>query len=146
MNLQEIIKRDKISLIITIIAGIISMILSIYSGVLYNKSDITDNNLIDNQIQTLNSMSKNLKEMLDFIEIQKKNITDEQLLLENIQQQRKELEPLLNTDKQIVEAILTAQNKYEKKNIWIERAIAFFLGIASSMIGTLLYNRFKKNK
>jgi len=133
-------KQNKRVMIIGIIATFISMVIGIYTFV--SKSEQTNDNEINIQINTLNSMSKNLKEMLDFVEIQKKKITNEQSILEGIQNQRKEIELLLNTDRQTVEAIMKAQKNNERKNVWIEWIIAFFLGISSSMAATLLYNKF----
>ncbi|MDR0872036.1 MAG: hypothetical protein LBN27_01030 [Prevotellaceae bacterium] len=130
---------------------IISLIATVFSIVLifirYSEEKLnSENSDIKEQMQKVKLMSDNLKEMIDFLDIQKKRITEEQLLLENIQQQRKEIEPLLKTEKQIVREILNAQTKYERKNIWLDRAIAFFLGIASSMIATLLLSKVIRKK
>jgi len=133
-----------IASIIGIATGMLSIILSFYSYRLKNTA--SENDIIKEQIQRVDLMSSNLKEMIDFLDAQKKKITEEQFLLENIQQQRKELEPLLNMDKKIVENILNAQTKYERKNLWIDWAIAFLLGVASSMFATLLVRKIVSKK
>ena len=123
--------------ILAILASGITTVLIVFSQKISKKKK-NEINVINEKIQTLDLMSNNLKEMIVFLNNQKKKITEEQLLLEDIKQQRKAIEPLLSTEKQVVEALLKAQIRYGRKNIWIDRAIAFFFGIASSMIAAIL--------
>ena len=136
--------NNKFSIIVFVLSSFLTVLFSYYSHVL--KNAVSENDVVKEQIQRVDIMSDNLKEMIDFLDVQKKKITEEQLLLENIQQQRRELEPLLNTEKRIVENILSVQAKYVRKNIWIDWTIAFLLGVASSTLATLIVRKIGRKK
>ena len=62
-----------------------------------------------------------------------------QLAVEELKEEQLKLRPIVEADKQIVEALFQIQADKQNKDIWLERAIAFFIGIASSIAGSLFW-------
>jgi hypothetical protein len=98
----------------------------------------------DNRIKELDEVEISLKNLIAFIENQKESIIDTESSLRRLQKEKNELEPIVNTDKETIQAILQQQEKRTWENRWIERFIGFGLGIAASIIASIIYGLIKR--
>lgn len=128
------------------IVGIITALISGILAFFVSPKNNPDNEKITTQINNLNTMSDNLKQMISFIDAQKNKMIDEEKLLGDIKQEREKIEPLLVADKKVVDAVFKLQEERQQKSIWFDRAIGFFLGITSSMIASIIINNIRKKK
>ena len=89
------------------------------------------------------SMSKQLSNLSSFLEHQQRRITDTQATLNDLQNAKTMLEPIVLAQKVTVEAILLAHAARTAKYTWKERLIGFILGVLASMLATMVYEYFK---
>ncbi|MEM8639125.1 MAG: hypothetical protein AAGG51_09965 [Cyanobacteria bacterium P01_G01_bin.54] len=91
------------------------------------------------QIDQLNSTEENLKELITFIESQKTQLRRSQDALNSLNEEKEQLEPIVQADRETIEAILDFQARRKRTNVWIERGIGFGLGVLSSIIATSIW-------
>lgn len=91
------------------------------------------------QIDQLNSTETNLKELITFIESQKTQLRQSQDLLESLNKEKNQLEPLVEADRKIVEALFEVQAKRSETNKWTERWIGFGFGVFGSIVATIIW-------
>ncbi|MEM9509900.1 MAG: hypothetical protein AAGA16_19820 [Cyanobacteria bacterium P01_E01_bin.35] len=91
------------------------------------------------QIDKLNSTEANLKELITFIESQKTQLRQSQDLLESLNEEKNQLEPLVEADRKVVEALFEIQAREVEENKWTERWIGFGFGVVSSIVATTIW-------
>ncbi len=135
-TLNEAIKRS--AMIFPAIIGILVSTLGIFTT--YQKIGLKpESKNVTAQVENLNKMSEGLRELQTFIEEQKKNLVSEEKALESLKAEKENLEPLVEADKKILEAVFIEQEKRQQKSIWYERAFGFFIGIFSSLVASLIF-------
>jgi len=137
-------KFASIGTIVGLLIGIIGLFLSYNS--LTTKNDKSQLLSVQSQVNKLNKISVDLKDLQQFIEEQKSNLTNEHLALQTLKNEKKNLEQLVEVDKEIVESLFIQQEKRQRKSIWNERAFGFFIGIISSLLASLIYSMLSKRK
>lgn len=134
-------------IIISVFLGLISSL--IFSNKYYLNDSVNDYknvNLIDIRFTSIDSISNNIKEIVDYFNVQKKYLIEDQLKLYEIKSEIEKIEPILSADKKMVESLFKLQEERQKKNVWIDRTIGFFIGIISSIIASFLIDLNKKGK
>ena len=86
------------------------------------------------QLEDLNNIENSMTGLLRFIEDQRERITQEQTLIEQLETERAQLEPLLEADKETVEALLRLEQEAAERNRWTDIAIGFGLGLFTEII------------
>ncbi len=125
--------------IIALSLSIIGLFVSIFKSI-----PKYDEQIFSKQIGNLEIMSNNINEFQDFITEQKKNLIAEQSTLNNLKLEKTKLEPLVESDRQVVQAIFLEQEKIQRTKVWNERAFGFFIGVIGSLIASIIYNYFPK--
>jgi disulfide oxidoreductase YuzD len=90
------------------------------------------------KIGQLDSISSNLSELQEFLDLQKKNLEQQDKNYKELIKQNKALEPLVNVKKEIVEEIFNAQEKRNQKERKYDLLWGFILGVISSIIASLI--------
>lgn len=98
----------------------------------------------ETQIDSLNNIAKNIDTLKVFVLEQKENLKSSQQALSELKTRQEQLKPVLEADQNTVNAIFAMQAEHNKNNIWLERAIGFFLGIASSLVASLIWSYFRR--
>ncbi len=91
------------------------------------------------QSDKLQSMVNNLDELKKFVESQKMRIEEEEVIVNKLKNEKEQLKPLVDADQEIVNALFSIHEKRQKKNIWIDRAMGFFIGIVSSIAASYIF-------
>lgn len=99
---------------------------------------------LNNRIKELENVEASLKNLIVFIENQKKAIVQTEQSLNDLEKKKNELEPIVATQKETVEAIFREQDNRNWENRWFERLIGFGLGIAASIIASIIYGVIKR--
>ena len=93
----------------------------------------------ETQIDQLESTERNIKALLQFIDHQKSSLRNTQDTILELKQEQEKLQPLVESDKKIVDAIFKAQEERNSANVWRERWIGFGMGILASLIASFLW-------
>ena len=91
------------------------------------------------QMKALDDTERSLKELVAFVETQKQSLTESQSIVEKLKNEEQKLRPLVEADRQIVDAVLQAQAARERSHIWVD-----LLGIASSIVASLIYTSIRR--
>lgn len=92
-----------------------------------------------NQIQQLDQMETNVKQLLAFVDNQKRTLQETEDTISNLKSEKEKLKPLVETDRAVVEAIFKAQEERTNANIWRERWIGFGFGLAASLVASFVW-------
>lgn len=94
------------------------------------------------QIEQLEQTENGIKQLLGFIEHQKK-IGEAEDTVASLKKEREALKPIVESDKAVVDAIFQAQEKRNQKNVWRERWIGFAFGVAASLVASFIWFVFR---
>ena len=124
--------------IISAMAGIITTL-----SILFVKDMIIGDEPQDitTQIENLDEISEDLKNLQVFIKNQKENLKEEGEALAKLEKRKEDLEPLVDLEEKAVNAILKEHQRSQNKRIWLERLISFFIGITTSAIATVIITK-----
>lgn len=113
---------------------------AIYKSEKSRKENLQYTQNYSNQYSILKDTEKNLNHLAKFIADKKGEIESTQLLLENLEQKKSELEPIVNANQEVIDAIFLQQKKELKKSIWAERWVSFGFGIFASLIASIIWH------
>jgi len=99
-----------------------------------------DNEII-NQIKRLDEAKQSLTLLTKYIDEQKKSIIETEKTVKSLKEEQSKLKPLVESDKKIVEDILSIHAERNKINIWIDRLLAFILGVLSSLVAAFIFRK-----
>jgi len=98
-----------------------------------------ENGTFNEQIDQINEMESNVGQLLEFLEKQKTTLSNTEETISKLQSEKEKLEPLVETDRKVVEAIFLAQEERATANVWRERWIGFGFGIVASLVATFIW-------
>ncbi|HVC98560.1 MAG TPA: hypothetical protein VND64_33145, partial [Pirellulales bacterium] len=59
--------------------------------------------------------------------------------LADLREEHQKMQPIVDADRKVVEALFVAQEQRQQYNIWWERGVAFFLGFVASLLASALW-------
>lgn len=128
-------------LLISFIAMILSSML-VFTIVVFAKhqknSELSSNDDFSKQINQLERASDSIKSLEKFIVQQKSDLVKNKKTLDELNLERKKLKPIVESDQELVNSILSIQSKNQSNKIYKERFIGFFLGLLSSFIASII--------
>jgi hypothetical protein len=89
------------------------------------------------QINQLAQTEKNLKQLLQFIEQQKVNLTITEDSIAALKQEKDKLQPLVQSNREFVDALFRAQEERNRASIRKERWIGVGLGVLASLLASV---------
>lgn len=104
------------------------------------------NDTIEQKITELEDIGTSLDQLKRFMDEQKDIIINQEKTIQKLQSKNKELEPIVNSNQETVDAIMAEAERSAKKSIWKERFIGLIFGIIGSLIATYILSRLKKPK
>lgn len=130
---------------------ILVILTAIVAGIFGKKLDMTKDLLKEDvtfteKIKELDAVTKSLNNLMTYIETQKKEITEYQKTIQDLENRKSELEPVVEANKKIVEALFAEQERRNETYIWFERIISFLMGVIGSIFAGLLIDFVKKRK
>ncbi|WP_016957556.1 hypothetical protein [Catenovulum agarivorans] len=91
------------------------------------------------QIQELEKLDEGLTKLSAFIQLQKQQLNEKQAVISSLEKKRSELEPIVNSQSEVVEAIFKVQEQRAQQNKWLDLGIGFALGILGSLIASVIF-------
>ena len=139
--LRWIRSNPKRALIIAAVIYIIGIPTIIYIEKVTNKKQESlrlENKSFEQQVQALDQVESSIKDLLLFVEDQKTRIRKSEDLVKSLKKEEKKLKPVVESKREVVNAILEAQSDKQKSERWISSVISFALGVLSSLTATFL--------
>jgi hypothetical protein len=136
-------KSPQPTAIISILAVLItafSLGMSIYSSEKKRMQGLEKTQSYSEQFELLKSTEQNLNNLSTFISSKKSEIEATKNLILELEKKKSELEPIVNANEKVVDAIFLQQRKEIEKSIWTERLISFGLGLLASLIATIIWH------
>jgi hypothetical protein len=135
--------------VITAIVGILGALTIYYLD--YKTDSAKRNNEIENldivkQIDNLNAVENNLENLLSFIQHQRTSLRTTESKIESLKKEKNELEPIVNTNREVIQAIFQQQEESKRKSIYLERLIGFGIGVLGSIVASIIFNLFRRKK
>ena len=95
------------------------------------------------QLQVLEDTQTDLQNLSGFIEQQKAALQRQESIVRRLEDEEKELRPVVEADRDIVAAVLAAEADRRRERFWLELFIAFAVGVASSIVAMFIYRRLR---
>ena len=73
------------------------------------------------------------------MEEQEKSLKAEEIAVNNLKEEKENLGLLVETDREVVEAIFKQQEKRQVGTLWFERILGWFTGIITSLIVSMIW-------
>ena len=95
-------------------------------------------------IKNIGGIGQQLSELSKFLEKERARVADTEATIKKLNEEKSKLEPLVNTQRETVDAILAAHSERTAKRAWKERLIGISLGLVASLVASMLYEYFKR--
>ena len=97
-------------------------------------------------IEDIIKMGTTLTELMTFLKGEQKRIMETQRVLEELSREKEQIEPVVSTQRKVIEGILSAYSKGTRLSKWKDWTLAFCLGVLSSLVATYLFNLLRTTK
>ena len=101
---------------------------------------------IEDQMQELDKLDEGLKKLSAFIAVQKSQLSEKQAVIKQLEEKRSMLEPIVNTQSEIVDALFKVYEQRAQKNKWFDLGLGFVLGIIGSLIASVIFKLINKSR
>ncbi|MEP7012903.1 MAG: hypothetical protein ABJC13_21485 [Acidobacteriota bacterium] len=95
-------------------------------------------------IDKISSLGKELGQLGRFLDRERSRVAATEDTIRKLGEERARLEPLVQTNRETVDAILGAHANRAARTAWKERLIGFALGVSASLIASFIYGYFKR--
>ena len=155
-------RRDRRVLLIGLVAAFVAILFSLDSGTpslraaalfeavcaaillvsVYVFQDLEDSSQVrySRMIEDITKMGTTLTELMTFLKGEQKRILKTQRTLEELSREKEQIEPVVSTQRKVIEGILSAYSKRTRFSKWKDWTLAFCLGVLSSLAATYLFN------
>ncbi|MFY9618489.1 MAG: hypothetical protein WAM70_08650 [Pyrinomonadaceae bacterium] len=133
-------RNKKLTLVFTGIALLIIGMLGVIGYFEKKKEDAQRQQTASysHQIENLNTVETSLRNLVEFVQIEKQRLRESEKLLADLKNEEQMLKPIIEADRKTVTSLLEHQNKVAQQQLARERWIGFGLGVISSMVASLL--------
>jgi hypothetical protein len=91
------------------------------------------------QLATLDSTQNNLRQIMEFVENQKSKLKESHDIVDSLEQKKHDLTPIVQAQKEIVDAIFAVQEKRQSDSVSRERWIGFGYGVLASIVASAIW-------
>ena len=95
-------------------------------------------------ITEITAIGSKLSTLSEFLERERTRVADTEATVQKLNDEKAQLEPVVLTQRQTVEAILSAHAARAGKSVWKDRALGFVLGSVSSVAASFIYDYLKR--
>lgn len=91
------------------------------------------------QLQRLDGVQQSLKDLSDFVSQQRVRLQESEQVVSKLQEEKQRIEPLVQADRKVVEAVFQLQEQRTAAAVARERWIGFGLGVGASFLASFMY-------
>ena len=99
---------------------------------------------VEQQLKQIDHTEQNLTNLLKFLEQHRESLKHQEEIVAQLRSEHESLIPIVEADRAVVSAILAEEAKRQRRHIWIDRVIAFMLGLSSSILASYLWVRIRR--
>ena len=92
-----------------------------------------ENLTLTSQLDKLDKTESNLEDLLKFVEDQRARLKDSEAIVESLKSEKEQLEPIVDADRKVVDAIFDAQEQRYQSTVWWDRGVGFTFGVIGSL-------------
>lgn len=136
---------EQFQFLVAILGALIAVGASYYEK--HQKETLRQQNLTyEKQLAELTQVQSSIDNLRDFVGTQKLQLQEQQAVLQDLKLEKEKLQPVVEADKQVVEALFRIQSERNRSSIWFERLIGFLIGIVSSLVASLVWSVFRSRR
>jgi len=136
-------KRDAVLSVGCLVVGMFASVYSAYT-IFPRATNAGDTSAA--QLRRLSEVEKSLSDLAKYVEQQKIEVTAAQQTLSALRTENRRLEPVVQTNRKLVQSILVASQAEQRTSIWTERIISFVLGILASLLASVLFRLLEQRR
>ena len=91
------------------------------------------------QIEQLNATEESIRQVLAFVNSQKETLRETEDTISKLKSEKEKLQPLVESDRKVVEALFRVQEERASEGVWRERWIGFGFGILASLVASFVW-------
>ena len=95
-------------------------------------------------IDQLSRMGSQLTDLGSFLDRERRRVADTEDTLSRLRDEKSQLEPIVTTKRETVDAILAAYSSRVRSTVWKDRVLGFTIGVVSSLIATMIFELIKR--
>jgi hypothetical protein len=95
-------------------------------------------------IVDIESIGKQLSGLIEFLKQERQRVAEAEATFQKLQSEKSELEPLVLTQRETVNAILSAHAKRTASRAWKERALGFISGLIASLAAAMVFELLRR--
>lgn len=137
--------REHWSTILATIGALIGALASIGQNYLENKEK-EESLVYERQLASLNEIEGSIDALREFVKNQKEDLKMSQVAVDKLKEEQQKLKPVVEADRKVIDALFKIQAEQQQKNIWLDRAFGFFIGIASSLVASLFWAYIRRKR
>ncbi|SDW28646.1 hypothetical protein [Nitrosomonas oligotropha] len=135
-------EHPKLTVTITIVLGIVGGTVAYFTE--QHNQEVREARRLENldyanQVRSLDETRKNLNALIEFVDSQKQQLETSHQALQAIKSEHERMKPLLESDREVIDAIFAAQETRNQSAQSTERWIGFGLGVVASLIASFLW-------
>lgn len=104
-----------------------------------------ENNLVyERQVERLDQVQESLANLAEFVTQQQDQLKNSRATLQRLEDEKEKLAPVVEADREVVEAILRAQAERNQASVWTDRGVGFLSGIVGSLLASAIFGTFRR--
>jgi len=108
---------------------------------------LREQNLVyEKQLEVLDDVQSSINNLKLFVAKQKIQLQDQQAVVEKLKSEQSILKPVVEADKEVIEALFKLQAQQNSANVWVDRIFGFLLGIAGSLIASIIFSAVRRGR
>lgn len=128
------------------ISGIVSALYFDTTKLIDEKNKEIENLELTTQIKNLKTVESELENLIDFVKHQQTTLSQTETEIESLVKEKKQLEPIVKANREVIQAIFQQQAENSKKNAFKERTIGFGLGVLGSILASIIIYVFTRKR
>ena len=93
----------------------------------------------ESQLRQLQRVEISLRDLTQFVQIQRSRLRESQDLLQRLQREHESIRPMVEAERNAVDAVLRLQEERNRQNVRSERWIGFAMGVISSIVASIFF-------
>lgn len=100
----------------------------------------------EHQIESLNQVEQSLNTLKTFVVEQRENLRQSEQTISQLKEEQKKLTPIVQANREVIESLIALQAERLSTKTWLERALGFFIGVTASLVASLIFAYFKRER